>query len=91
MDFVAPLLSIVFAMLIACGLFALGLPNAIPLGSSIVYFQCTNDVELAEVSTRSLPGASRNAATATASSTKTMSPIDELRILIERGSRSRGY
>jgi hypothetical protein len=51
----------------------------------IVYFQWTGDLELAEVSTRLLPGASKNAPIATASSTTTRSPIDELRILIERG------
>jgi len=40
------------------------------------------------VSTRPLPGASKNAATATASSTKTTNPMDEPRILIKRGLRS---
>lgn len=36
------------------------------------------------MSTRPLPGASKKAATATASSTKTTNPMDEPRILIKR-------
>ena len=55
-------------------------------GDTAVYFECTNGGELREVSFRPLPGASKNAAIATASSTKTTTPIDEPRILIERGS-----
>ena len=41
------------------------------------------------MSIRPLPGASKNAATATASSTKTTNPMDEPRILIERGHVAR--
>ena len=55
-------------------------------GDTAVYFECTNGGELREVSFRPLPGASKNAAIATASSIKTTTPIDEPRILIERGS-----
>ena len=51
-----------------------------------VYFERTNGGDLVEVSIRPLPGASKNAAIATANSTKTTSPIDEPRMLIERGS-----
>jgi hypothetical protein len=50
-----------------------------------VYFERPSGAEPTEVSFRPLPGASRNAATATASSNKAMSPIDDLRIGTERG------
>jgi hypothetical protein len=51
----------------------------------VLYFHCTGVVE-PEVSMRRLPGASKNIEIATASSTRTRSPIAELRILTERGS-----